>query len=43
MFDDDGTRLRGPATRSLINHPIALCKGRVFVDRSRSVPIAART
>ncbi|MFO0603567.1 MAG: Rieske 2Fe-2S domain-containing protein [Polyangiales bacterium] len=42
-FDDDGTRLRGPATRSLINHPIALCLGRVYVDRSRSVPAGTRT
>jgi len=42
-FDDDGTRLRGPATRSLINHPIALCLGRVYVDRSRSVPVGTRT
>lgn len=42
-FDDDGMRLRGPATRSLINHPIALCLGRVYVDRSRSVPVGTRT
>jgi nitrite reductase/ring-hydroxylating ferredoxin subunit len=42
-FDNNGVRTRGPATRSLIHHPLSVCAGRVYVDASRSTPVTTRT
>lgn len=42
-FDDDGDWVEGPAMRPLLNHPVAVCDGRVWVDRSLGVPIGTRT
>lgn len=42
-FDDDGDWTGGPARRPLLNHPVQVCEGRVYVDRSLGVPLGTRT
>lgn len=42
-FDNNGVRRSGPATRSLIHHPLSVCSGRVYVDPSRSIAVTTRT
>ena len=42
-FDDDGDWTGGPARRPLLNHPVRVCEGRVYVDRSLGVPLGTRT
>jgi Rieske Fe-S protein len=42
-FDDDGAWTGGPARRPLLNHPVQVCEGRVYVDRSLGVPLGTRT
>jgi Rieske Fe-S protein len=41
-FDADGVVTRGPATRALPNHPVRICEGRVFVDRTHVVSAGTR-
>ena len=41
-FDPDGAVTRGPATRALPNHPVRICEGRVFVDRTHVVSAGTR-
>ena len=41
-FDDDGDWIMGPARRPLLNHPVEVCDGRVYVDRSLGVPVGTR-
>jgi Rieske Fe-S protein len=42
-FDDDGDWTGGPARRPLLNHPVQVCEGRVYVDRSLGIPLGTRT
>jgi Rieske Fe-S protein len=41
-FDPDGAVTQGPATRALPNHPVRICEGRVFVDRTHVVSAGTR-
>lgn len=41
-FNDDGDWTGGPARRPLLNHPVEVCEGRVWVDRSLGVPLGTR-
>ncbi|MBK6534342.1 MAG: Rieske (2Fe-2S) protein [Deltaproteobacteria bacterium] len=42
VFDADGAVTQGPATRALPNHPVQVCDGRVFVDRTHVVSAGTR-
>jgi len=42
-FDDDGDWTGGPARRPLLNHPVQVCEGRVYVDHSLGIPLGTRT
>jgi Rieske Fe-S protein len=42
VFDADGAVTQGPATRALPNHPVRVCEGRVFVDRTHVVSAGTR-
>lgn len=41
-FNDDGEVTNGPAARPLLNHPVEVCQGRVYIDRSIGVPVGTR-
>ncbi len=43
IFTSEGAVVSGPTTRPLVNYPVVVCNGVVYVDKTRTVAMGTRT